>query len=93
MQMQLDLQNQGCMPQMQGVYAEAPPLILSNPELQMPAPTRPAEESDIAGVATQMLTPFTTYTPLLASQTQTPLLASQPLIAQRRLSYYQDPQE
>lgn len=84
MQMQMDLQNRGYMPQMQRMYAEAPSLILSNPELQMPAPTRPADESDIAGLATQMLTPFPTHTPMLASQ---------PLGAQRRRSYYQDPQE
>ena len=84
MQMQMDLQNQGYMPQMQQMYAGAPPLILSNPELQMPAPTRPADESDVAGLATLMLTPF---------PTQTPMLASQPLGAQRRRSTYESPQE
>ena len=84
MQMQIDLQNQGYLPQMQQMYPEAPPLILSNPELQMPAPTRPADESDIAGLAAQMLTPF---------PTQTPMLANQPLGAQQRRSIYQGPQE
>ena len=84
MHMQMNLQNQGYMPQMQQLYPEATPLILSNPELHMPAPTRPADESDVAGLATQMLTPF---------PTQTPMLASQPLGAQRRRSIYQGPQE
>ena len=78
MQMQMDLQSRAYMPQI------APPLILSNPDLQMPAPTRPPDESDIAGLATQMLTPL---------PTQTPMLASQPLGTQRRRSYYQEPQE
>ena len=84
MQMQLDLQNRGYMPQMQQIYAEAPPLILSNPELQMPAPTRPADESDIAGLALQMLTPY---------PTRTPILANQHLGVQRRRSIYEGPQE
>ena len=84
MQMQMDLQNRGYMPQLQQMYPEAPSLILSNPQLQMPAPTRPADESDIASLATQMLTPFPTHTPMLASRA---------LGAQRRRPSYQGPQE
>lgn len=84
MLMQMGLQNQGYISQMQQMYAEAPPLIPSNPESQMPAPTGPANQSDIADLATQMLTPF---------PTQTPMLASQPLGTPRRRSYYHEPLE
>ena len=68
MQMQMDLQRQGYMQQMQQMQAEVPPLIPSTPEIQMPAPTRPAEASDIASIATQMLTPFPIQPATLASQ-------------------------
>ena len=68
MQMQMQLQTQGYMPHMEQMQAEGLLLIPSNPELQMPAPKRPAEASDIAGIATQMLTPFPIQPPTLASQ-------------------------
>ncbi len=85
-QMQMDLQRQGYMQQMQQVQAEVPPLIPSTPELQMPAPTRPAEASDIAGIAMQMLTPFPTQPPTLASQVKS-------LEKQRRQSHDEGMQE
>ena len=68
MQMQMELETQGYMPQMEQMQAEALLMIPSTPELQMPAPTRPVEASDIAGIATQMLTPFPIQPPTLASQ-------------------------
>ena len=77
MQMQMGLQRHGYIPQMQQMPTEAQPLIPSTPELQMPAPKRPAEASDIAGIATQMLTPFSVQPATLASQ-------ADPLEHQRR---------
>ena len=68
MQMQMGLETQGYMPQMEQMQAEALLLIPSTPELQMPVPTRPTEASDIAGIATQMLTPLPIQPPTLASQ-------------------------
>ena len=68
MQMQMELQSQVCLPQMEQMQADALLPIPSTPELQMPAPKRPAEESDIAGIATQMLTPFPIQPPTLPSQ-------------------------
>ena len=86
MQMPMELQTDVYMPKMEQMQAEAMLLIPSTPELQMPAPKRPAEESDIAGIATQMLTPFPIQPPTLASQ-------AFPLERQRRRSKNEGLQE
>ena len=69
MQMQMELQSQGYLPQMEQMQADALLFMQSTPELQMPAPKRPVEASGIAGIATQMLTPFPVQPPTLPTQT------------------------
>ena len=68
MQMQMELQPQVYLPQMEQMPADTMLLIPSTTELQMPAPQRPVEASDIASIATQMLTPFPVQPPTLPAQ-------------------------
>ena len=68
MQMQMELQPQVYLPQMEQMPADNMLLIPSTTELQMPAPQRPVEASDIASIATQMLTPFPVQPPTLPTQ-------------------------
>ena len=68
MQMQMDIQSQVYLPQMEQMQADTLLLIPSTTELQMPAPKRPVEASDIASIATQMLTPFPVQPPTLPTQ-------------------------
>ena len=68
MQTQMELQSQGYLPPMEQMQADALLLMQSTPELQMPAPQRPVEASGIAGIATQMLTPFPVQPPTLPTQ-------------------------
>lgn len=68
MQMQMELQSQAHLPQMEQMQADALLFMPSTPELQMPAPIRPVEASDIAGIATQMLSPFPVQPPTLPTQ-------------------------
>ena len=68
MQMQMELQPQVYLPQMEQMPADTMLLIPSTTELQMPAPQRPVEASDIASIATQMLTPFPVQPPTLPTQ-------------------------
>ena len=69
LQMQMELQSPVYLPQMEQMQADTMLLIPSTTELQMPAPKRPVEASDIASIATQMLTPFPVQPPTLPTQT------------------------